>query len=78
MPRPLRSRQDAQAYHACLVCGVPVLSGETLDGRTLYLDVTQLCYVVIWAEQAERPTLYESRAYVVHQCCDTATRRLMP
>jgi hypothetical protein len=65
---PKRSRQDAVAYAPCVLCGVPVLAGETLHGETLHLDVTQPCYCVAWANEAKVPTLFESRAYVVHTC----------
>ena len=67
-PRPRQSRQDTQAYRPCVLCGVPVLTGQTTDGHTLHLDVTRSCYAVVWANEAKVPTLLPSRAYPVHQC----------
>ena len=67
-PRPLRPREDVQAYRPCLLCGLPVLTAETLQGETLHLDVRQPCYCVAWADRAALPSALLSRAYVVHQC----------
>jgi hypothetical protein len=46
MTRPKRPREDAQAYHACVLCGQPILSGETVQGQVVHLDVSQACYCV--------------------------------
>lgn len=69
VPAPRRTARDAPpAYAPCLRCGQPVLTGETLHGHTLHLDVSSQCYVVTWGNKAPVPTLLPSRAYPVHRC----------
>jgi hypothetical protein len=61
--------KDAQpAYAPCVLCGQPVLTGATLHGHTLHLDVGATCYALAWPNAATVPTLLPSRAYPVHHC----------
>jgi len=67
-PRPLRPRQDVQAYRPCDACGQTVLYGRTPEGQTRALDVGVGCSVVLWPQEAPLPALSLSRAYPVHNC----------
>jgi hypothetical protein len=73
-PRP---REDQQAYRPCLMCGLPILTAETVQGGVLHLDVLTPCYGVAWPTTAAMPTACESPAYAVHQCAHegAGTRR---
>jgi hypothetical protein len=66
--RPLRPRQDVQAYRPCDACGQTVLHGVALDGQLVPLDVGVVCYVVLWPNETPTPALSLSRAYPVHRC----------
>jgi hypothetical protein len=66
--RPLRTRQDVQAYRPCALCGQTVLHGVAPDGQLVPLDVGVVCYVVLWPNETQLPALSLSRAYPVHRC----------
>lgn len=68
VPKGRPGQETPPSCAPCVRCGEVVLSGETLQGQTLHLDVAQTCYCVVWANQAPVPTLFESRAYPVHTC----------
>jgi hypothetical protein len=59
---------ESTAYAPCVLCGHPVLTGQTLQGVTLHLDVGTRCYTVLWLNDTPAPTLHHSRAYPVHRC----------
>lgn len=63
-----KGKEAPPAYALCGLCGQPVLTGQTLDGHTLHLDVGAACYAITWAHKATVPTLLPSRAYPVHRC----------
>jgi hypothetical protein len=73
---PHRPRQDVQAYVACAWCGASILSATTVAGLTVHLDVPRPCFDVAWADGADQPTAFESRAYALHVCCQNSDKGL--
>jgi hypothetical protein len=65
---PIRPRRDVMAYTACMLCGGPILTGETLGGMAVHLDPAMPCYDIAWPTGADLPTACESRAYALHRC----------
>jgi hypothetical protein len=59
--------EPAPVHVPCAGCGALVLTGATVDGTRLALDLHVRTYVVIWHHEAQ-PVLHLSRAYPAHQC----------
>jgi hypothetical protein len=62
-----RLKDHPPVYVPCEACGVMVVTGATVHGARLALDLHIKTYAISWHHEAQ-PVLHESRSYPVHRC----------